>query len=67
LFRFRYQHLDQQAFRIQDAKIGNPNQTFEESLDVKLKGFGDGDSLSWIYALDIKDVWEEFVRGQQPE
>lgn len=60
----RYEYLDQQAKNIQDSKAKNPEQTFEESLEVKVKGFGGGD-MSWIYQNDIKEVWEEFVRAEQ--
>jgi salicylate hydroxylase len=45
---------------MQDAKA-NPQQTFEESLDMKIKGFGGGDTLSWIYQNDIQTVWERFL------
>lgn len=48
----------------QDAKAQNPKQTFEESLEVKIKGFGGGD-LSWIYQNDIQTVWEEFLNAEQ--
>jgi salicylate hydroxylase len=36
----------------------------EESLEVKVKAFSGG-SLSWIYELDIKDVWEEYVKTHE--
>jgi salicylate hydroxylase len=61
---FRYEYLDQQGKNIQDAKAKNPQQSFEESLDVKIKGFGGGDSLSWIYQNDIQEVWDEFVSAE---
>jgi len=59
-----YEHLDQQAKNFQRAQIESPEWSFEESLKVKVKGFGGGNtnSLSWIYGLDIKEVWEEFIR-----
>ncbi|KAF2490667.1 salicylate hydroxylase [Lophium mytilinum] len=63
-----YEHLDQQAKNVQDAKIKHPGQTFEESLDVKVKTFGGGpDNLSWIYGLNIKEVWEDFVKTSKGE
>jgi salicylate hydroxylase len=64
LFIPRYEHLDQQAKNIQDAKIKNPSQSFEESLEAKVKGFSGG-NLSWIYELDIKEVWEEWIRANK--
>lgn len=50
---------------IQDAKIKNPKQTFEESLQVKIAGFGGGDTLSWIYQNDIQTVWEEYLSAEE--
>jgi hypothetical protein len=61
---FRYEHLDLQAKNFQNAKAKNPSQTFEESLDVKIKGFAGGD-LSWIYQNDIQTVWEDFLRKEE--
>jgi salicylate hydroxylase len=61
----RYEHLDQQGKKIQDAKANNPQQTFEEGLDVKVKAFGGGDTLSWIYQNDIQDAWEQFVDAEK--
>jgi salicylate hydroxylase len=60
----RYEHLDNQMKNFQDAKAKNPGQTFEESLEVKIKGFGGGD-LSWIYQNDIQTVWEEFLKAEK--
>lgn len=62
LFR-RYENLDTQSKRIQDAKVNNPKQTFEESLELKIKGFSGGD-LSWIYQNDIQTVWEEYLSAE---
>jgi len=56
----RYEHLDKQAKNIQEAK--EKQQSFEESLDARIKGFSGAD-LSWIYQNDIKKVWEEFVNA----
>jgi salicylate hydroxylase len=49
----------------QDAKVKNPEQTFEESLEVKIKGFGGIDTLSWIYQNDIQMVWEDFLSAEE--
>jgi len=62
---FRYQHLDQQAKNIQDAKAKNPEQSFEESFEARIKGFGGVDTLSWIYQSDIQEVWEQFLSAEQ--
>ena len=61
----RYEHLDKQIKNMQDAKAKNPQQTFEESLNVKIKGFGGGDTLSWIYQNDIQTVWEGFLSAEK--
>jgi salicylate hydroxylase len=47
---------------MQDAKATNPQLSFEGALGVRVKGFGGGDTLSWIYQNDIKEVWEDFLR-----
>jgi len=59
-----YDHLDAQAKAFKDAKENNPDQTFEESLEVKIRGFGGGD-LGWIYGSDIGRVWEEWLEGEK--
>ena len=61
----RYEHLDNVAKNFQDAKAKNPGQTFEESLEVKIRGFGGGDTLSWIYQNDIQTVWEDFLTAEK--
>lgn len=48
-----------------DAKISNPNQTFEEALETKVNSLGGVDSLGWIYSRDIKDVWEEYLSTEK--
>ena len=50
---------------IQDAKAKNPEQSFEESLEARIKRFGGVDTLSWIYQSDIQEVWEEFVSKEK--
>ncbi len=45
---------------MQDAKAANPEQSFEESLEIKIKG-SSGGNLSWIYQNDIGEVWEQFL------
>ena len=60
----RYQHLDQQKKRIQDAKANNPKQNFEESLKERIAAFGGEEELNWIYGNDIEAVWENFIRNQ---
>ncbi len=59
----RYEHLDTQSKRLQDARINNPKQSFEESLELKIKGLSRGD-LSWIYQNDIQTVWEEYLSAE---
>jgi salicylate hydroxylase len=49
----------------QDAKVKNPEQTFEESLEVKIKGLGGIDTLSWIYQNNIQRVWEDFLSAEE--
>ena len=46
---------------MQDSKARNPQQSFEEAVQMRVNGFGGVDDLSWIYQNDIKKVWEEFV------
>jgi salicylate hydroxylase len=60
----RYEHLDSVGKSFQDAKAKNPGQTFEESLEVKIKGFGGTETLGWIYQNDIQKVWEEFLSAE---
>jgi salicylate hydroxylase len=60
----RYEHLDTQMKNFQQAKANNPGQTFEESLEVKIKGFGGGETLAWIYQNDIQTVWEDFLSAE---
>ncbi len=50
---------------MQDAKANNPALSFEESLDLRIKGFGGADTLSWIYQKDIKEVWEQFLISEK--
>jgi salicylate hydroxylase len=49
----------------QDATVKNPEQTFEESLEVKIKGLGGIDTLSWIYQNDIQMVWKDFLSAEE--
>ncbi|TVY71450.1 FAD-dependent monooxygenase tropB, partial [Lachnellula suecica] len=64
-YRRMYEYLDGQAKNVQDAKLKNPNQSFEESLHVKVEAFGGPDRLSWIYQNDIQEVWDEFVSKEK--
>jgi salicylate hydroxylase len=60
----RYEHLDKGAKSVQEAKARDPEQSFDESLDARVKSFG-GNALAWIYQNDIQDVWDDFVSGKQ--
>jgi salicylate hydroxylase len=61
----RYQHLDGQKKRVQDAKEksnGDPGKTsFEASLKARMAAFGGEDALPWIYRNDIEDVWQKYL------
>jgi hypothetical protein len=43
------------------ATKDDPAQSFEKSLEVKVKSFGGGGKLDWIYGLDISASWAEFL------
>lgn len=45
---------------MREAQASKPDLSFKELVDIKVKAFGSGD-LSWIYQLDIKEVWEQFL------
>jgi hypothetical protein len=60
----RYQHLDQQKKKIQDAKKNNPQQTFEKSLKARIEAFVAEDDMNWIYGNNIEKVWTEWVQMQ---
>jgi hypothetical protein len=62
--RCRYQHLDQQKKKIQDAKKNNPQQTFEDSLKARIGAFGAEEGMNWIYGNDIEAVWAQWVQSQ---
>jgi salicylate hydroxylase len=58
----RYQNLDDTVKKVRQAKEDNPSQSFEESLEVKVRLFGGEEHLGWIYQLDIAEVWAEYLR-----
>jgi salicylate hydroxylase len=61
---YRYQLLDQQKAKITQAKLANPKQSFEASLQARVGSFGGEDKLSWIYGNDIEEVWRTFLRKE---
>jgi hypothetical protein len=63
--RNRYEYLDQQKKRIEDAKLANPGQSFQESLQARIAAFGGEDELSWIYGNDIEKVWGEYLQESE--
>jgi hypothetical protein len=50
----KYEHLDQQKAKIQEAKASNPNQSFESSLQARINAFGGEDQLSWIMGTILR-------------
>ncbi|PMD17737.1 salicylate hydroxylase [Hyaloscypha hepaticicola] len=63
-YKKMYEHLDTQTKRVQDAKANNLKQSFEEMLQLKIKGLSGGD-LSWIYQNYIQTVWEEYLGAEK--
>lgn len=51
--------------KVQNGKVANPGQSFAESLQNRIQGFGGEDVLSWIYGNDIEKVWNEFSDARE--
>ncbi|KAI9742698.1 MAG: hypothetical protein M1818_003839 [Claussenomyces sp. TS43310] len=60
-----YKFLDQQQKNIRDAKAQNPEQTFEESLQLRVAAFGGEDAMAWIYKADIQEIWKDFLTQEK--
>lgn len=57
----RYLHLAEQKAKVVAAKMADPENSFENSLRVRVPAFSRGEDLAWINQNDIERVWERYL------
>ena len=65
----RYEYLDGQKQRVQEARAAgqgqDPELAFDKTIRARIGSFNVSEQLNWIYRNDIEACWEKYVEERE--